>query len=226
MQVQVCTFVFDCLSINGRTLLREPLTARREAMYSALEVSPGHLEFATAKVGGGAAATRMQLGFVRSCIHAFIPKAPQQPKRVSQRPASLPGHPPSLVPLSQPGGAPRPSCPPPPPPPPLPPAVQQTSRDIEELNRFLDESVEAGTEGLIVKTVAGGRQAGRGGKAARGWPAQCVREDACCGCLWALRGLVTGLGGRGRGDSNICMWAVAAASICVVAHHPVHWAIC
>ncbi|PSC72994.1 DNA ligase 1-like [Micractinium conductrix] len=78
IKVQVCTFVFDCLSINGRTLLREPLTARREAMYSALEVSPGHLEFATAK----------------------------------------------------------------------------TSRDIEELNRFLDESVEAGTEGLIVKTVA------------------------------------------------------------------------
>jgi hypothetical protein len=31
----------------------------------------------------------------------------------------------------------------------------QTSRDIEELTRFLDESVEAGTEGLIVKTVAG-----------------------------------------------------------------------
>ena len=37
--------------------------------------------------------------------------------------------------------------------------VLQTSRDIEELTRFLDESVEAGTEGLIVKTVAGEAEA-------------------------------------------------------------------
>ncbi|PRW32906.1 DNA ligase 1-like isoform B [Chlorella sorokiniana] len=78
IKVAVCVFAFDCLSLNGRTLLREPLTARREALYSALNASEGHLEFATAK----------------------------------------------------------------------------TSRDVEELTRFLDESVEAGTEGLIVKTVA------------------------------------------------------------------------
>jgi hypothetical protein len=45
-------FAFDCLSIDGRTLLREPLTARREALYSALEPAPGQLEFATAKVRG------------------------------------------------------------------------------------------------------------------------------------------------------------------------------
>ncbi|KAI3430447.1 hypothetical protein D9Q98_005042 [Chlorella vulgaris] len=77
IKVQVCVFAFDCLSINGRTLLQEPLTARREALYSALEPEPGKLELATAK----------------------------------------------------------------------------TSRDVEELTRFLDESVEAGTEGLIVKTM-------------------------------------------------------------------------
>ena len=29
----------------------------------------------------------------------------------------------------------------------------QTSTDLEELGRFLDESVTAGTEGLIVKTM-------------------------------------------------------------------------
>ncbi|KAL4857383.1 DNA ligase 1 [Chlorella vulgaris] len=77
IKVQVCVFAFDCLSINGRTLLQEPLTARREALYSALDPEPGKLELATAK----------------------------------------------------------------------------TSRDVEELTRFLDESVEAGTEGLIVKTM-------------------------------------------------------------------------
>lgn len=43
-------FAFDCLSLNGRTLLQEPLTARREALYSALNESEGHLQFATAKV--------------------------------------------------------------------------------------------------------------------------------------------------------------------------------
>lgn len=78
IKVNVCVYAFDCLSINGRTLLREPLTARREALATALEPLHGHLEFATAK----------------------------------------------------------------------------TSRDVEELTRFLDDSVEAGTEGLIVKTVA------------------------------------------------------------------------
>lgn len=58
-QVAVCVFAFDCLSINGRTLLRAPLTERREALYSALTALPGRLEFATAKVGGWAAGARM-----------------------------------------------------------------------------------------------------------------------------------------------------------------------
>lgn len=51
-------FAFDCLSLNGRTLLREPLTARREALYSALSESEGQLQFATEKVGCGAAEGR------------------------------------------------------------------------------------------------------------------------------------------------------------------------
>lgn len=77
VKVQVCMYAFDCLYLDGKPLLREPLTARREALYSALQPVPWQLEFATAK----------------------------------------------------------------------------TSRDVEELQRFLDESVEAGTEGLIVKTL-------------------------------------------------------------------------
>lgn len=59
-QVNVCVYAFDCLSINGRTLLREPLTARREALASALEPLHGHLEFATAKVKWPAGAPSWQ----------------------------------------------------------------------------------------------------------------------------------------------------------------------
>ena len=33
--------------------------------------------------------------------------------------------------------------------------LRQTSRDVEELTAFLDEAVDAGTEGLIVKTTGG-----------------------------------------------------------------------
>ena len=49
--VNVCVFAFDCLYLNGKTLLREPLTARREALYSALAPITGEVEFASAKVG-------------------------------------------------------------------------------------------------------------------------------------------------------------------------------
>ncbi|GAB4820174.1 hypothetical protein N2152v2_007220 [Parachlorella kessleri] len=78
IKVNVCIFAFDCLYLNGKALLREPLTARREALHEALSTQPGVLELATTK----------------------------------------------------------------------------TSRDVEELQTFLDESVAAGTEGLIVKTLA------------------------------------------------------------------------
>ncbi|GLI65526.1 hypothetical protein VaNZ11_009081 [Volvox africanus] len=78
IKVQVVLFAFDCLYLNGESLLHKPLTERREALYGALTEKEGQLEFASAK----------------------------------------------------------------------------TSRDVEELESFLTESVEAGTEGLIVKTLA------------------------------------------------------------------------
>ena len=37
IDVQVCVFAFDCLYINGRSLLREPLEERRKALYGALD---------------------------------------------------------------------------------------------------------------------------------------------------------------------------------------------
>jgi DNA ligase-1 len=40
-------------------------------------------------------------------------------------------------------------------------AEAKTSTDVEELSKFLDDSVEAGTEGLIVKTLADGYQPSR-----------------------------------------------------------------
>lgn len=69
-QVAVCVFAFDCLSLNGRTLLREPLTARREALYSALNESEGHLQFATAKVGALCASR----GKLPSNMHTCVPQ--------------------------------------------------------------------------------------------------------------------------------------------------------
>ena len=46
---QVCLYAFDCLYLNGETLLQQPLSARREKLYSALIESPGELWFAEAK---------------------------------------------------------------------------------------------------------------------------------------------------------------------------------
>ncbi len=77
IKVNVCVYAFDCLYVDGKSLLQEPLTARREALYKSLIPIPGKFEFAEAK----------------------------------------------------------------------------TSHDVEELTKFLDDSVEHGTEGLIVKTL-------------------------------------------------------------------------
>ncbi|GAX75595.1 hypothetical protein CEUSTIGMA_g3039.t1 [Chlamydomonas eustigma] len=77
IDVQVCVFAFDCLYINGRSLLKCPLEERRAALYSAMQEMEGEMQFATAK----------------------------------------------------------------------------TSKDVEELQRFLDEAVDGCTEGLIVKTL-------------------------------------------------------------------------
>ncbi len=45
----MCLYAFDCLYLNGETLLQQPLSARREKLYSALIESPGELWFAEAK---------------------------------------------------------------------------------------------------------------------------------------------------------------------------------
>eukprot|EP01023_Acetabularia_acetabulum_P054656 TRINITY_DN6193_c0_g2_i1.p1 TRINITY_DN6193_c0_g2~~TRINITY_DN6193_c0_g2_i1.p1 ORF type:complete len:635 (+),score=149.87 TRINITY_DN6193_c0_g2_i1:124-1905(+) len=49
IKVQVCVFAFDCLYLNDKVLLGEPLTVRREALYSALKETEGQLKFAVAK---------------------------------------------------------------------------------------------------------------------------------------------------------------------------------
>ncbi|GMH35511.1 hypothetical protein BSKO_03379 [Bryopsis sp. KO-2023] len=77
IKVKVCVFCFDCLYLNGVTLLEKDLTERRKALYSAIRAEAGKIEFATA----------------------------------------------------------------------------ETSKDVEELQAFLDKSVEQRTEGLIVKTL-------------------------------------------------------------------------
>ena len=50
IKVQVCLYAFDCLYLNGQVLVDRPLTARREALYSAISEKPGELFYATAKV--------------------------------------------------------------------------------------------------------------------------------------------------------------------------------
>lgn len=42
-------YAFDCLYLNGKSLLHKPLSERREALYSALVPKEGQLAFATAK---------------------------------------------------------------------------------------------------------------------------------------------------------------------------------
>ena len=77
IKVQVVVFAFDCLHLNGETLLQRDMTARREALYSSCVETEGTFQFAKAK----------------------------------------------------------------------------TSKDVEELQVFLDDSIADGTEGLIVKTM-------------------------------------------------------------------------
>ena len=77
IKVQVALYAFDCLYLNGEPLLREPMSKRREALYSAFQEVPGEFFFVTEK----------------------------------------------------------------------------TSRDVDELQVFLEESIQANTEGLIVKTL-------------------------------------------------------------------------
>ncbi|PKA64255.1 DNA ligase 1 [Apostasia shenzhenica] len=48
IKVAVCTFVFDILYINGRPLLQEQLSVRREQLYISFQEVPGEFQFATA----------------------------------------------------------------------------------------------------------------------------------------------------------------------------------
>ena len=52
IKVDVCTFAFDCLYLNGRPLLREPLSTRKQALVAALNPQPGVLQLSEAKVCG------------------------------------------------------------------------------------------------------------------------------------------------------------------------------
>ena len=50
IKVRVCLFAFDCLYKNGKTLLRESLTARRAALLESVQEKFGELQIAKAKV--------------------------------------------------------------------------------------------------------------------------------------------------------------------------------
>ena len=50
IKVNVAIYAFDCLFLNGKNLLQEPLTKRREALYSAFKEVPGEFIFVTAKI--------------------------------------------------------------------------------------------------------------------------------------------------------------------------------
>ena len=128
VKVQVCMYAFDCLYLDGKPLLREPLTTRREALYSALQPVPWQLEFATAKVPPPCLlpAARCASGPLPFCPAPGRATAAHHTRRHTRARTHAR-------------------------------RCTQTSRDVEELQRFLDESVEAGTEGLIVKTLQGAR---------------------------------------------------------------------
>jgi DNA ligase-1 len=50
IKVQVCIFAFDCLYLDGETLLQQPLTKRRAALQTAIKEEHGRMQIATAKV--------------------------------------------------------------------------------------------------------------------------------------------------------------------------------
>ena len=46
--MQVALYAFDCLYLNGKSLLREPMSVRRLALYSSFRETKGEFLFATA----------------------------------------------------------------------------------------------------------------------------------------------------------------------------------
>lgn len=57
-------FAFDCLYLNGASLLHAPLSERRAALYGALKPVEGQLAFATAKTSRDVEELAVRLGFV------------------------------------------------------------------------------------------------------------------------------------------------------------------
>ena len=170
IKVNVCVYAFDCLYLNGRALLQEPLTARRAALHEALVESKGHLELATAKV-----CVCVLVGGV-GCEGWGLEGCGGGVSRKTQEQVALWWYRQTCCCTAA--------------------GVPQTSRDIEELTRCLDESVEAGTEGLIVKTVAGERcGAVRGGAVPRvceggramGCRTSIATRIRCCGLFTRTR---------------------------------------
>lgn len=49
IQVQVCIFAFDLLYLNGQPLIKEPLSKRRELLYSSFNEIDGEFAFAKSK---------------------------------------------------------------------------------------------------------------------------------------------------------------------------------
>ena len=50
IKVKVCLYVFDCLYLNGETLLQRPLSERRDLLKQSVKESSGQLRLATMKV--------------------------------------------------------------------------------------------------------------------------------------------------------------------------------
>ena len=71
IKVQVYLFAFDCLYLNGKNLLSEPLTARREALTSALVETPDQLQFAQFKVRLEASMLGRRCGFGHDMLLAL-----------------------------------------------------------------------------------------------------------------------------------------------------------
>ena len=49
--LQVCLYAFDCLHLNGETLIQRPLTERRAALAASIEEREGELLHAKTLVG-------------------------------------------------------------------------------------------------------------------------------------------------------------------------------
>jgi hypothetical protein len=70
VKVPIVVFAFDCLFLNGKSMLHEPLTARREALFQALTPVEGQLMFATTKTSNNV--EELEVGDGRGCVNQSI----------------------------------------------------------------------------------------------------------------------------------------------------------